>query len=252
MEVGWARVGDAPRLAAGQGQQLSHALRQLGQAFDIGKKRQLRHAPWRFQPVGGHRKIHQCGGLARGVHPLEVGQGLGEGRRQQAIAFHGGKVFAVDPDQVHRAFGVFAAGLLFGAHTLDHIARVADLDVLQLHTKVALQLACGPLQVSVDALAARPGVEVHGLATRSAQGVGPSGGRSRGRTRGGLRPCGRDTGHQHSGSQQRERLATIELSHEVIRVSGPKGLILADPKTSRVSLRPQPPIHNGHAAIARF
>ena len=175
MELGGAGVTDASRLAAGQSQQLGHALRGLGQTFGIGKKRQLGHAPRRFQTLRGHRKIDQRGGLACGVHPLEVGQGLSERRRQQTLAFQGGKVFTIDPDQVHRAFGVLAPSLLFGAHALDHIGRIADLDVLQLDAQVALQLACGPLQVSVDALTARPGVEENGLAACGVQGVGPSG-----------------------------------------------------------------------------
>ncbi|MCY1539556.1 hypothetical protein D9M68_751470 [compost metagenome] len=165
MKVRQARVGDAPGLGAGQRQQGLHALRRLRQAFAVGKQGELRHAPGRLHAVRGHGKIVQRGGLSFHVDPAEVGQAFGVRAEQQALALHRGKVLAVDPDQIHRALGGHAARGLLGTHAFDHVGRVGDLHVLQLHAKRSLHLLRHPLDVGVGLFAAGPRVPEHGLAT---------------------------------------------------------------------------------------
>jgi hypothetical protein len=106
---------------------------------------------------------------------LEGGQRFGKRAEQQALALHREEVLAVDPDQVDRAVGGAAGGFL-RAHAFDHLGRVGDLDVFELHAMALLQFCRSPLQVGVDALAAGPGVEVDRLAARAGFNGGPGAG----------------------------------------------------------------------------
>ena len=201
-------VGHAARMGRRIRHPFGDAARRLRHDLAVGIKSELGHPPRRFHAVHRLRKINARGRLADGVDVGKTRQRFGKRAKQQSVAAHGQKVFTVDPYRVHRAVGV-AARLLLGTHAFHHLGGVSHLHMLQLHAVLLLQLSACPLQVSVDAFTASPGVEVNRLSARGFEGEGPVGGSDTG-CLSQVKPCAKG-GCGRSG----QKLSAIEVcGHE--------------------------------------
>ncbi|MCY1533631.1 hypothetical protein D9M68_689700 [compost metagenome] len=177
VKVGQLGVTHASRVGLGKCQQLGRRTRRRRRLGLVGDEGQLRCAPGGFKTFRGHREV-AAHGLVQ-VHRTPVGQALSPGTEQQTALLQVAEVFAVDPDEIHRAVGA-APGGHFGLHPLDHLGRVRHLHMTQLHPIAALDLLRHPADVGVRRLAAAPGVEIHRLAFGIGLHLGPVGVRGEG------------------------------------------------------------------------
>ena len=156
-------IAHAPRMRLGEGQQRLRRTRRCCDHGLVGDEGQLRRTPRRFQTVGRHREI-DAHRLAL-IDERPVRQLLGPRPKEHPGRFEVAEVLAIDPHQVDRAT-LLAPGLRLGLDAFDDLRRVGDLHVLHRYTVALLHLACRPVDVGVDRLAAAPGVEVDRLAFR--------------------------------------------------------------------------------------
>ncbi len=130
------------------------------------EKDQLGHAPGRLAAIDRHGEVGEHGRLAGLVDKAVIGQPVCPGSVQKhAGVFQGGKILAVDPDQVDGA-ALVPPGGLFRQDLGNDIGGVGHLDVDDIDTIALLHGAAGPGDVIVDARLAAPGVEIDGLAAR--------------------------------------------------------------------------------------
>lgn len=159
-EVRRPRVGHAAGMGSGEGQQRLRAggwLRRLPAADD---KRQLGAAPRRLRTVGGDRKVLPNRLLQ--IDKAPVGQRFGPAGEQQVGLLKRAKVFAVDPQQIHRPAPA-TAGLRLALDAFHCVGGVGDGDNTQVDRVVAFDLLADPRQIAVDGRVPAPGVKPDGL-----------------------------------------------------------------------------------------
>jgi hypothetical protein len=165
-KIGRLRIGEASGILLSPFEKGGSRCRRVRKPRRVVEENQPGHAPGRFKPLDGDGEVALDRRLVLHVDETIVRQpGCPADSLQQAVRLHGGKILAIDPDEIDGA-ALFSPGGLLGQHTRDDLRRVAHLHMDDADAEALQDGLAGPGDIIVDARIAAPGMKINRLALR--------------------------------------------------------------------------------------
>ena len=128
----------------------------------VAIKNQPGPRPRHFQPVDHDTEIETEIRVVGRIGQPVIGKPVEPWPEQQSIPLHGGKILAIDPDEVDRT-AFRAPGGFLGKDAGDGFRRIRQLHMHDRDTESLTRLFTGPVDIGIDPGITAPGIPVNGL-----------------------------------------------------------------------------------------